>query len=381
MQLLDEIGLDEADYAHDHPRVVGIALEFRSYFRSLIHLPDIHGREYLYGLDREVFDDVLWKHLAHYPSVTALENFTVTDLMRDEKGKVIGIKGNHPDQTEVTFNAKCVVGAGGRFSFVARKVDAKVIEEISTFNTTVYYAYWRGCEPYDADGDWVQIFTGVDGFSCFIMPSAGNTFGVLAQCRQDYFDAPDGPEAWYMNLLQSYPRIWERLKEAERITDISGMKNVGNLYREAYGDGWVLVGDALHQKDSYDAQGIYDALFGAKLLANALIEWHKGDSSWMEAMTTYKNAVYEETHPMFKATLERLQRELYSQPPTPIVKTVLRWVLTNPDYQRRVGLLVSRGIHPDHYAPPTVMLKAVLGGILGDLKRIITRQPNPAALP
>jgi flavin-dependent dehydrogenase len=381
MHLLDEIGLDEADYAHDHAPSIGIALEFRDYFRAAIRLPEQYGRDYLYGLDREVFDDVLWKHLENYPTVSARQDFAVTDLVHDDKGKVIGITGHHPNADQETFTAKRVVGADGRFSLVARKAEAKIIEENTRFNTTVYYAYWEGCEPYDADGEWVHIYTGVDGFSCFIMPSAGNSFGVLAQCRQDYFDAPDGPEAWYMNLLQSYPRIWDRLKCADRVTEVSGMKNVGNLYREAFGDGWLLVGDAHHHKDSYDAQGIYDALFAAKLLANALIEWHNGENSWVEAMTAYQTAVYNETHPMFQATLDRLQREMYSEPPTVIIKTILRWLLTNPEYQRRIGLLVTRGIHPDKYAPPTVMLKAILSGIVGDIGRLITRRPNPNALP
>ncbi len=365
LALLDELGVSEADYAKDHPKFPGAVLEMGRYFRTQIDMPEINGRDYMYGLDRNIFDNALWKYLDKVPNVEKRADLAVTDLVRDENGQVTGIQ----TKNEI-IEAKAVIGADGRHSMVAQKVDATIIEEHTEVNTTIYYAYWENCEPYEIDGQsWIQIHTGMDGFSFILIPTANNLTGVVAQCRQDYFDAPDGYEAWYLNTLQKYPAVWNRLKNAERVTPISGMKNVRNLYREAGGAGWALVGDAYHQKDSFDGQGMYDALLESKLLAQSLLKWDKGELSWDKAIAEYSATAYESTHPMFMATLDRLKREVYSEPPPFVAKTILRWVLTDKAYLERFAELVNRQIHPENWAPPSVMLKAILGGLGKDLTR------------
>ena len=373
MKLLDEIGVREEEFAHDTPRMRRLVLEFSDHFRIFLALPSAHGRDYMYGLDRSTFDHALWKNLARFPSVALREKFTVTDLSRDDTGRVVGVSGHGSKSAEERFTAKCVVGADGRFSLVARKAPAAITEERVDVNTAIYYAYWQNCAPYDDDGEVLfHIHTSSDGFNCALMPSAGGKMGTLVQCRRDYFDAEPGQiERWYLEKLQRYPRIWRRMGAAERVGSIRGMKEVRNLYREAGGAGWVLVGDALHQKDSLDAQGIHDALAQSKLLSRAIVDWQRGHKSWEEAIDGYQRAVYEETHPMFLATMDRLKREMYSEPPALVVKTALRWILSDPEYQRRLGLAVTRAIPPLGWAPPSLMAKAILQGVVGDLRRLI----------
>ena len=61
--------------------------------------------------------------------------------------------------------------------------------------------------------------------------------------------------------------LWRHLEnKVKQISKLNGMKRMGNFFRTPVGDGWALVGDAYHRKDSLDAQSIYDALIGAKYL-------------------------------------------------------------------------------------------------------------------
>lgn len=363
LALLDELGLSESTYAKDHPQFPGTVLEMGNYFRTQIRMPKIKGRDYMYGLDRNIFDNAIWEYLDEIPNVEKRANVAITDLVRDENGQIIGVQTK-----DETIHAKAVIGADGRHSTVAQKVKATITEEHTEVNTTIYYAYWENCAPYEIGGEtWLQIHTGMDGFSFILIPTANNLTGVVAQCRQDYYDAPDGYETWYINTLKKYPAVWERLKNAERVTPISGMKNVRNLYREAGGAGWALVGDAYHQKDSFDGQGMYDALLESKLLAKFLLKWHSGEISWDEAVQEYSTTAYDATHPMFMATLDRLKREVYSEPPPFVAKTILRWVLTDRAYLERFAGLVTRQVHPEKWAPPPVMIKAILGGLAKDL--------------
>src|SRR5690349_15226383 len=61
MRLLDEIGADEAAYAGGTPRLRRMLSEVRDDFRISIPLPMVHGRDYLYAIDRARFDAALWQ--------------------------------------------------------------------------------------------------------------------------------------------------------------------------------------------------------------------------------------------------------------------------------------------------------------------------------
>jgi len=344
-------------------------------------MPKAHGRAYLHGLDRRTFDAALWDHLERHPTVERREGFHVTDVVRDERGRVTGVRGHRPGQAEETLRGRCVVSADGRFSVVARKVGAKTTEERTLRGTTVYYAYWRGPTTYGGEEDWGHVHTGIDGFSAFITPAAPGEWGVLVQCRKDYSRADEGVERWYESTLSGCPAVWRRFARATRITELSGMRDVGNLYREAGGDGWALVGDAYHQKDSYDGQGIYDALAGAKILAEELVSWHAGEASWEEALGRYRAEVRAESHPMFRRTMERLDREIYGEPPLLVTKTLLRWMLTDPEYTGRLGALVTRSVHPDEWMNGATVLRTLSRGLAGDLRRIVQRRADPSAMP
>lgn len=370
MQLLDEIGVDELLYAPDNTRFAGVALEMSEFFRTFVDIPDVYGRHYLYGIDRQVLDEVLWQNLDRFPNVTQLDNFSVGTLQTDNDGKVTGVTGMFKGGESRTFWGDAVIGADGRHSVVARKAQAAVTEEVTKYNTAVYYAYWEGVAPYQAQGkEWIQIHSGCNGFSAVVIPASNGLTGVLVQCRYDYFNAPAGVDEWYHNTIRTFPRVFQRLKNAKQVTALNGMKNVGNLFRQASGKGWALVGDAYHQKDSYDAQGIYDALLGAKILAVQLTKWKTGDKTWGEAMQLYSREVYDALHPMFRSTLDRLKREMFASPSPKMANGLLRWVLTNKKYRDRFGLLATRSISPKSWASPGVMITAILNGAVADLRR------------
>jgi 2-polyprenyl-6-methoxyphenol hydroxylase-like FAD-dependent oxidoreductase len=139
----------------------------------------------------------------------------------------------------------------------------------------------------------------------------------------------------------------------------------------------VLVGDALHHKDPVDGQGIYDALLAAKLLAEELRAWLAGEQRWGELLVRYDQRVREGTYGMFMATMARLQRELYQEPPPVVMKTLMRWMLEDPEYQRRFLSFLCRSMPPDRWLTPGVMGRAVARGVLGDLRRLWPARSRP----
>lgn len=380
MALLDELGVDEQEYAAATPAMQEFVLEFGAYFRGRFRFEQpVGGRTHFYAVDRARFDHAIWRSLSRYPSVTALQRASARELLRDEQGRPAGVRAVIDGQLQ-DLPARSVIGADGRHSWVARAVEAATTEERHDVDTTIYYAHWQDVAAYAPGPPLAHIHSSVDGFSFVFMPTADEQTMVVAQGRADLYLAREGtPQQVYEQLLRERPLVWRRLSGARQLTELRGMKRIGNLFRAHGGPGWALVGDAYHQKDSLDAQGIYDALLSAKLLAEQLIRWQSGACTWDQAIADYGAAVRAQLMPMFEATLARVQREIYDVPPPIVAKTMLRWVLTHPEYGRRFAALVTRQLDPAQFLTPPQLLALAGRGALRRLASKLRGGEDPSA--
>lgn len=376
MALLDEIGASEADYAYNTPRITRWVNEYYDQFRSYVSVPEAFGRDYGYAIDRAHFDDVLWRMAASLPSVTARQPFAVTDLLW-QQGAVTGVTGQAPGESAESFTADCVIGADGRFSTVAHKVNAQPSDLHTEDPTTVYYAAWKDAKPCDDLGAAMQFCKPGNGYFFLLFDTANGLVNVAMEGKSALFSpGPGQVENFYMDMLRSHPLVWRRLAQAERVGPVRGMRNVGNLYRTAGGPGWALVGDALHQKDPIDGQGIYDALFTAKALSQVLLAWKVQRKPWAQVITDYDAAVRAETYLMYKATLNQVKQMIYSDIPP----SLYRLFGADDELNRRYALLTVRAISPKNWLPNDVLLRAAGRGVRDHIRYFLMRKPHPAEI-
>src|SRR6185503_14474877 len=74
--------------------------------------------------------------------------------------------------------------------------------------------------------------------------------------------------AFHALLSQVAPGLAEQVDRAGRLP-LQGFAGHVGFFRQSYGPGWALVGDAGYFKDPLTAHGITDALIDAELLAQA----------------------------------------------------------------------------------------------------------------
>ncbi|MEO8608141.1 MAG: NAD(P)/FAD-dependent oxidoreductase [Chloroflexota bacterium] len=385
MQLLDEIGADEGFYAQDTPRIRRVVAAGKTY-TGTIRLPEAHGRDYAYAIDRARFDAALWTNALRFPTVEGRQHFGVTHLVWDGT-RVVGVKGNPSPQppprvqrggeekkksVEEIFTADVVVGADGRYSTVAQKVAAKVFDEHTSQPTSLYYAYWKGARPYDDFGATAVAYEGGLGYGFLVMDSADGRTLIGIEGRADLLNPPPkGVEAFYLDFIRRNPDIAERIENAEMITDVAGIRRVGNLYRSPGGAGWALVGDAYHQHDPLDGQGIYNAVFTAKVLAWAIRYWKSGEKSWAEAMAWYDETARSKTYGRYRAALDSVQQSIYNPEIPGWALGGLRWVIEDPTMQDLFGKLLTRQLPPEviNLLTPPALVGAILRGPLRDLRK------------
>ncbi len=335
------------------------------------------GRDYGYAIDRARFDEELWNTAVGYPAVDGRQGFSVTNLLWEDD-TVIGIEGRAKGNTTTEhFTAKAVVGADGRFSLVARKVDAPEVDKHEEHPTSILYAYWKNVQPYD-EGNATAVAYGHEDMTMgyLIMDSADNTAAVCVEGRSDAVSTEAGnAEEGYIELLKQNPHVWRRLQGAEIDTKVHGMRKIGNMYRPAGGKGWALVGDAYHQKDPIDGQGIFDSVYTSRTLGKALIAWHEGRTTWDDAITWYDETARAKTDPQFEMTLLRIQQNLYTEDPNPFpvplppqaLETMARWMFKDKVLQERAGLALNRQIDPRWAKDQKEVLMAMVRGGLREL--------------
>jgi 2-polyprenyl-6-methoxyphenol hydroxylase-like FAD-dependent oxidoreductase len=378
VRLFDEIGLVEADYAASTTRIRKGVVGFEGYFEATLEVPMAHGRDYLYGFDRGRFDHALWNHLGKVPGVERRAGFVVSDLIRDPAGRVVGIEGAPRGGAPERLGARlAVVGADGRHSLVARKAGARVVEEQAACTSTIHFAEWEGLAPATPDGEpALHIVSTGRGRNVLFFPSCDGRVSVATHVRSDRAKVDGDPAAYYLGQLRSLATVRRRIAGARQVGPLLGVRKIANRYREHGGPGWVLVGDAVHHKDPIDGQGIYDALIEARHLAELLVALHEQRLGWDALLARYRHAVMDETHRMFQATMQRLARDLYSDPPPLMIRTLLRWALEDPEYQRRFLLFLTRTLPPDRFRTPSLMASVIARGMLRDLRRRLDRTPT-----
>jgi flavin-dependent dehydrogenase len=367
MRLLDELGMKEEEYAYADAKIEGFALSFVGHFTTVMPTKAMGiDRNYNYGIDRNRFDTVFFEKAGKTPNVTAYSNFSVTGVQK-ENGRVTGITGKDGEGKEHSFTTDLLVGADGRFSWTARAVGAKVVEERNEYMGSTYQAEWEGVAPLSEEHpNTVTFYNTAKGFVVLLIPIGNGRHIVANYMTKDKLNfGPHQLEDHYLDGMKSVPDAWARLKNAKRVTDIVGMKGIQNGYREAFGEGWALAGDAVHYKDPVDGQGIYDALLGTKYLAEAIHMWKIQGCDFEESMNHYKENLWNETHPMFEQTVARVKQEAYTEPPPFIIKTIIRWTVTDPEYQANFLRYLHRAIDPSQRPNPHP--KYFIRGLMRDL--------------
>jgi 2-polyprenyl-6-methoxyphenol hydroxylase-like FAD-dependent oxidoreductase len=91
---------------------------------------------------------------------------------------------------------------------------------------------------------------------------------------------------------------------------------VPNYFRQPFGPGWALVGDAAYDKDPITAQGISDAFIDAEGLATAIDEGWSGHRAPGDALAAHQESRDLRAKPLYDFTCELATLK----PPPPLMQ-------------------------------------------------------------
>ena len=223
------------------------------------------GVQALYAPRRTVLDPLL-VHAAVAAGAEVRFGVGVAGLLRDDSGRVVGVHGRDRTGAAVAVRAGLTVGADGIRSTVARAAGAATLR-VGTGAGAVIYGYWselpvEGYEWFYRPGHSAGMIPTNGGEVCVFAGVPARTLATGAR--------GDLGETYHRLLAVATGGAGGRLAAARPPGRLRTWVGRQSFIRQAYGPGWVLVGDAGAFFDPLSTHGITDALRDAETLARAV---------------------------------------------------------------------------------------------------------------
>jgi len=300
----------------------------------------VDGSSTAYAPRRTVLDKVLIDAAAA-AGAEVREQFTVEDVVFDDDGVVVGVRGHREGGPTLVERARVVIGADGRNSRIAKAVEPEQYNE-KPMLMWGYYSYWSNLpvggfettvRPYRG---WAAAPTN-DGLTMLV---AGWPAAEASAYKADV-------EANFMRTLDLAPDFAERVRGAKREERFTG-GGVPNFFRRPFGPGWALVGDAGYTRDPITAQGITDAFRDAELCVAAFDESFDGSRPFAAAMADYQQARDNQVLPIFEFTTQLATLA----PPPPELQHVLGAVHGNTSAMDDFVSVTAGSVSPLEFFDP-----------------------------
>ena len=227
--------------------------------------PD-HGVDCLFAPRRTVLDPLL-VDAAREAGAEVRHGVALSELQFASSGRVIGASLKDLAGACMTVRSDIVIGADGRQSTVAQRVNAKAYVDGSHASGLVF-GYFEGL---NRDGSHWHF---AENLAAGVIPTnaAHCIFAAVPAARFRATFRGDVMRGFLRVLGSICPDLRSDVDRATQIGRLRGFAGATSYLRQCHGAGWALVGDAGYFKDPLTAHGITDALRDAQLLSRAIAD-------------------------------------------------------------------------------------------------------------
>jgi flavin-dependent dehydrogenase len=214
-----------------------------------------------YQVQRAEFDEILIRN-AERKGAHVIEGCRVSDVdfLPDEKGALV--QARYDDGAVQYWNARFVLDASGRDTFLGNKFKAKIRNE--KHNSTALYAHFSGAQRNEgkAEGN-ITIFWFEHGWF-WLIPLANGKTSIGAVTWPYYLKTRKKPlSGFLMDTIALCPQLAELLQGAEIVSPVEATGNYSYICNHTHGVNYLLLGDAYTFIDPVFSSGVMLAMNSA----------------------------------------------------------------------------------------------------------------------
>jgi flavin-dependent dehydrogenase len=263
---LNRWGLLDAVRASGTPPIQAVSFHYGDDVLSVPITPR-DGVDALYSPRRTVLDSIL-VDAAEAAGADVVFGPRLLDVIRSRTGRISGVVIEDRRGRITLTRAGIVIGADGLNSTVARLVSAETYR-MGHHAAAAVYGYWSDLDVAPNQYHW-HFGPGVAAGVIPTNDRSANVFAIMPAGRFEQETRRDIASGYLKVIRENSAELSAALDRAKPVSILRGFKGEVGRYRQSWGPGWALVGDAGYFKDPITAHGITDAFRDAELLANAV---------------------------------------------------------------------------------------------------------------
>lgn len=223
-----------------------------------------------------------------------LENAERHGVHVRQQSSVAGVDLSNPERVVVRtsageeLEARFVVDASGHGSVVGNIVGGR--SEVKTLRKIAFFAHYRNVpRPEGKDGGSTVIAVLRNAWFWMIPVSPEIMSVGLVVDREHYVASGLGPEEMLAQTIGATPWVAERMKHAERVTQVHARKDFSFRMSRISGPNFALVGDSAGFLDPIFSTGVFMAMKAGDVAAGAIAERLRGGT--MRALDGYARTI------------------------------------------------------------------------------------------
>ena len=223
-----------------------------------------------YQVRRAEFDQVLFENARKRGALT-LERTRVTDAAFARGGRG-AITARQEDGTTLRYAPRFVLDASGRDTFLASRMRLKQADKQN--NTAAAFAHFRNVECRTGErAGCITVHLAEDGWF-WLIPLPDELMSVGFVGTQAAFKRRTGSmHDFLFERIHQSPTVSARMRGAELASEVMAAGNYSYRARTAWGEGYLMIGDAFGFIDPVFSSGVLLAMQAGEMGADAAAAW------------------------------------------------------------------------------------------------------------